>query len=105
MRVTEIILIENAEIIQLDEGPRLDALKAAAKKGIKAVGKGAAALGKGALKAAPAVGQAVGSTIGAAAGVTLYSNGSKFRTNGQWAAITLVKTDTDTWVVIGNLQV
>ena len=68
MRVTEIILIENAEIIQLDEGPRLDALKAAAKKGIKAVGKGAAALGKGALKAAPAVGQAVGSTIGAAAG-------------------------------------
>lgn len=68
MRVTEIILIENAEIIQLDEGPRLDALKAAAKSGIKAVGKGAAALGKGALKAAPAVGQAVGSTIGAAAG-------------------------------------
>ena len=68
MRVTEIILIENAEIIQIDEGPKLDALKAAAKSGIKAVGKGAAALGKGALKAAPAVGQAIGSTIGAAAG-------------------------------------
>ena len=68
MRVTEIILIENAEIIQIDEGPRLDAIKAAAKSGIKAVGRGAAALGKGALKAAPAVGQAVGSTIGAAAG-------------------------------------
>lgn len=68
MRVTEVILVENVEIIQLDEGPKLDAAKAMAKAGLKAVGKGAAALGKGALKAAPAVGQAVGSTIGAAAG-------------------------------------
>jgi len=43
--------------------------------------------------------------VGASGGVTAVSQGSKFRTNGQYAAATLVKIATDTWVVIGNLQV
>jgi hypothetical protein len=43
--------------------------------------------------------------VGASVGVTAFSNGSKFRTNGQYAAATLVKIASDTWVVIGNLQV
>jgi hypothetical protein len=43
--------------------------------------------------------------FGAGVGVTLVSQGSKFRTNGQYAAATCVKIASDTWVVIGNLQV
>jgi len=43
--------------------------------------------------------------VGVSAGVTAVSQGSKFRTNGQYAAATLIKIATDTWVVIGNLQV
>jgi hypothetical protein len=42
-------------------------------------------------------------TITAGAGVTLRSNGSKLKTNGQYAVATCCKIATDTWVVIGNL--
>lgn len=41
-------------------------------------------------------------TVGGA-GVTLQSNGSKLKLNGQYAAATLIKRATDTWVLIGNL--
>jgi hypothetical protein len=41
-------------------------------------------------------------TVGGA-GVTLQSNGSKTKLNGQWAGATLIKRDTDTWVLIGNI--
>jgi len=39
----------------------------------------------------------------AGAGVTLRSQGSKLKTNGQYAVITCVKIATDTWVIVGNL--
>lgn len=42
-------------------------------------------------------------TIAAGAGVTLRSNGSKLKTNGQYAVATCCKIASDTWVVIGNL--
>jgi len=42
-------------------------------------------------------------TITAGAGVTLRSNGTKLKTNGQYAVATCCKIATDTWVVIGNL--
>jgi len=42
-------------------------------------------------------------TITAGAGVTLRSNGSKLKTNGQFAVATCCKIATDTWVVVGNL--
>lgn len=42
-------------------------------------------------------------TITAGAGVTLQSAGGKLKTNGQYAVATCVKTDTNTWVVVGNL--
>jgi hypothetical protein len=42
-------------------------------------------------------------TITAGAGVTLRSNGSKLKTNGQYAVATCCKIATDTWVVVGNL--
>jgi hypothetical protein len=42
-------------------------------------------------------------TITAGAGVTLRSQGTKLKTNGQYAVATCVKIATDTWVVIGNL--
>ena len=42
-------------------------------------------------------------TITAGAGVTLRSNGSKLKTNGQYAVATCCKIASDTWVVIGNL--
>lgn len=42
-------------------------------------------------------------TITAGVGVTLRSNGSKLKTNGQFAVATCCKIATDTWVVIGNL--
>jgi len=40
-------------------------------------------------------------TVGGS-GVTIQSNGSRLKLNGQWAAATLVKRATDTWVLIGN---
>jgi hypothetical protein len=42
-------------------------------------------------------------TITAGAGVTLRSNGTKLKTNGQYAVATCCKIASDTWVVIGNL--
>ena len=42
-------------------------------------------------------------TITAGVGVTLRSNGSKLKTNGQYAVATCCKIATDTWVVVGNL--
>ena len=42
-------------------------------------------------------------TITAGGGVTLRSQGSKLKTNGQYAVATCCKIATDTWVVIGNL--
>ena len=42
-------------------------------------------------------------TVGTA-NVTLQANGSKYKLNGQYAAATLIKRATDTWVLIGNLS-
>jgi hypothetical protein len=42
-------------------------------------------------------------TITAGVGVTLSSQGSKLKTNGQYSVATCVKIATDTWVVVGNL--
>ena len=43
-------------------------------------------------------------TITAGAGVTLRSDGSKLKTNAQYAVATCCKIATDTWVVLGNLK-
>ena len=43
-------------------------------------------------------------TITAGAGVTLRSDGSKLKTNAQYAVATCCKIATDTWVVVGNLS-
>jgi hypothetical protein len=43
-------------------------------------------------------------TITAGAGVTLNSEGSKLKLKGQYAVGTCVKTDTNTWFVVGNLS-
>ena len=43
-------------------------------------------------------------TITAGAGVTLNSEGSKLKLKGQYAVATCVKTDTNTWFVVGNLS-
>ena len=43
-------------------------------------------------------------TITAGAGVTLNSAGSKLKTDAQYAVATCVKTDTNTWFVVGNLK-
>jgi hypothetical protein len=43
-------------------------------------------------------------SIAPASGVTLNSDSSKRKINAQWAAATLVKRDTDTWVLIGALK-
>ena len=40
-------------------------------------------------------------TVGGA-GVTLRSQGSKFKLNGQYSAATLLKIGTDEWVLVGN---
>jgi hypothetical protein len=40
-------------------------------------------------------------TVGGA-GVTLRSQGSKFKLNGIYSAATLIKIDTDEWVLVGN---
>ena len=42
-------------------------------------------------------------TITAGAGVTLNSAGAKLKTAAQYAVATCVKTDTNTWFVVGNL--
>ena len=43
-------------------------------------------------------------TIVAGAGVTLNSEGAKLKLKGQYAVATCVKTDTNTWFVVGNLS-
>lgn len=43
-------------------------------------------------------------TITAGAGVTLQSNGTKLKTNGQYAVATLVCIAANTFVVLGNLS-
>ena len=42
-------------------------------------------------------------TVGGA-GVTLQSESSKLKLKAQYAAATLIKRDTDTWVLVGNLS-
>lgn len=42
-------------------------------------------------------------TVGGA-GVTLRSNGSKLKLNGQYAVATLIKIGTDEWILAGNLS-
>lgn len=41
-------------------------------------------------------------TVAAGVGVTLRSQGSRFKLNGQYAAVSLLKIATDEWVLIGN---
>ena len=43
-------------------------------------------------------------TIVAGSGVTLNSDGAKLKLNAQYAVATCVKTDTNTWFVVGNLK-
>jgi hypothetical protein len=43
-------------------------------------------------------------TIVAGAGVTLNSAGAKLTLDAQYAICTCVKTDTNTWFVVGNLK-
>lgn len=43
-------------------------------------------------------------TIVAGSGVTLNSDGAKLKLNAQYAVATCVKTDTNVWVVVGNLK-
>lgn len=43
-------------------------------------------------------------TIVAGSGVTLNSAGSKLKLAAQYAVATCVKTDTNTWFVVGNLS-
>ena len=43
-------------------------------------------------------------TITAGAGVTLNSAVAKIKTDAQYAVATCVKTDTNTWFVVGNLK-
>ena len=43
-------------------------------------------------------------TLTAGAGVTLYSDGSKFKTNAQYAITTIVKIAINSWVACGNLK-
>jgi hypothetical protein len=42
-------------------------------------------------------------TVAGASGVTVNSEGSRLKLKGQYAAASLLKTDTDTWVAFGNL--
>jgi hypothetical protein len=44
-------------------------------------------------------------SVTGASGVAVYSESSKLKLRGQYAAATLLKTDTDTWVAFGNLVV
>jgi len=41
-------------------------------------------------------------TIGTASGVTLVSAGSKTKTNGQYAVITVVQYTANSWLLLGN---
>ena len=43
-------------------------------------------------------------TLVAGAGVTLNSAGTKLKLGAQYAVATCVKTDTNTWFVVGNLS-
>ena len=43
-------------------------------------------------------------TITPAATVTIRSNGSKLKTNGQYAVATCIKIDTNEWIALGNLK-
>jgi len=43
-------------------------------------------------------------TITAGAGVTQNSHGAKLKLTAQYAVATCVKTDTNTWFVVGNLK-
>ena len=43
-------------------------------------------------------------TIVPTGGVTINSEGAKLKLKAQWAAATLIKRATDTWVVVGNLS-
>ena len=43
-------------------------------------------------------------TIVAGSGVTLNSAGAKLKLDAQYAVATCVKTDTNTWFVVGNLK-
>jgi hypothetical protein len=43
-------------------------------------------------------------TIAAGTGVTVNSEGAKLKLKAQWAAATIIKRDTNTWVAIGNLS-
>jgi len=43
-------------------------------------------------------------TIVAGAGVTLYSKDSNLKLSAQWCAATLIKANTDTWVIAGDLS-
>tara|TARA_R110000868_G_scaffold279740_1_gene539797 strand:- start:358 stop:1215 length:858 start_codon:yes stop_codon:yes gene_type:complete len=42
-------------------------------------------------------------TVAAGSGVTIRSNGTKLKTNGQYAVATCIKIDTNEWVLVGNL--
>jgi len=42
-------------------------------------------------------------TVAAGAGVTVNSKGAALAIDGQWAAVTLIKTATDVWSLIGAL--
>lgn len=42
-------------------------------------------------------------TVQGAGGVTVNAEGSRFKLKAQWAAATLIKRGTNTWVLIGNL--
>ena len=44
-------------------------------------------------------------SITGVSGVSVQSESSKYKLRGQYAAATLLKTDTDTWVAFGNLVV
>jgi hypothetical protein len=41
-------------------------------------------------------------TMGTASGVTLVSAGSKTKTNGQYAVVTVVQYTTNSWLLLGN---
>lgn len=43
-------------------------------------------------------------TIVAGSGVTLNSAGAKLKLDAQYAVATCIKTDTNTWFVVGNLK-
>ena len=43
-------------------------------------------------------------TLAAGAGVTLYSKDNNLKLSAQWCAATLIKANTDVWVVVGDLS-